>query len=82
MRETKPRIRRPPIKGEVIQSARISKGMTLEDVQQECKLRGTPVWNLSRMENGELKWPHPRTIAVLADVLGLGVDDIMPRAAA
>ena len=70
------RTKRPPIRGEVIRDARLSKGMTQEQVQQECARRGTPVFNLSRMENGDLKWPSPRTLPVLADVLDLDVRDL------
>lgn len=69
------RTSRPPINGEVILNARLSKGMTQEEVQQECARRGRPVFNLSRMENGETKWPHPRVLLVLADVLDLKVRD-------
>lgn len=72
---------RPPVNGQVIQAARIRKGMTLEDVQRECAKRGTPVWNLSRMENGGLRWPHPKVITVVAEVLGLDPDDMQKAAA-
>jgi hypothetical protein len=75
------RTKRPPVNGEVIQAARIRKGMTLEEVQQECAKRGTPVWNLSRMENGGLKWPHPKVIAVLTDVLDLEPGQMLAVAA-
>jgi transcriptional regulator with XRE-family HTH domain len=60
---------RPPIRGEVIRDARLSKGMTQEEVQQECARRGTKVYNLSRMESGDLKYPRPRALLVLAQVL-------------
>jgi hypothetical protein len=75
------RTKRPPLNGEVIQAARIRKGMTLEDVQQECARRGTPVWNLSRMENGGLRWPHPKVIAAVADVLDLEPGALLAAAA-
>ena len=74
------RTSRPPINGEVIRDARLNKGMTQEEVQQECKRRGHPVFNLSRMENGDLKWPHPRALLVLADVLALEVRDFFADA--
>lgn len=70
------RTKRPPIRGEVIRDARLSKGMTQEEVQQECAKRGTPVYNLSRMENGDLRWPSPRALLVLADVLEQNVLDL------
>ena len=69
------RTSRPPINGEVIRDARLSKGMTQEQVQQECASRGHQVFNLSRMENGDLRWPHPRALLVLAEVLDLKVRD-------
>jgi transcriptional regulator with XRE-family HTH domain len=73
--------KRPPIRGEVIRDARLSKGMTQEEVQQECARRGTPVYNLSRMENGDTRWPHPRTLLALAEVLALEVRDFFADAA-
>jgi transcriptional regulator with XRE-family HTH domain len=76
------RTKRPPIRGEVIRDARLSKGMTQEEVQQECAKRGTPVSNLSRMENGDLRWPSPRALLVLADVLGREVLDLYGEVAA
>ena len=75
------RTNRAPVNGELIRAARIRKGMTLEEVQQECARRGVPVWNLSRMENGDLKWPHPRVIAIVADVLELDPDKMLGKAA-
>lgn len=52
------------------------KGMTQEEVQQACTDLGTPVWNLSRLENGKTKWPAPAAVAVLAEVLDLNVDKL------
>lgn len=73
---------RPPISGEAILAARMRKGMTQEEVQQACAERGHPVWNLSRMESGAIKWPAARAIPVLAEVLGLDVEDMFQRVAA
>jgi transcriptional regulator with XRE-family HTH domain len=69
------RRKRPPIRGDVIRDARLSKGLTQEQVQEECARRGTKVNNLSRMESGDLKWPNPRTLLALAEVLELNVPD-------
>lgn len=74
--------RRPPINGEVIREARLRKGMTQEEVQQECAKRGHPVYNLSRMENGDLRWPHPRALLVLSEALAMEVTDFYAKAAA
>ena len=71
------RIKRPPIRGEVIRDARLSQGLTQEEVQAECARRGTPVWNLSRMENGETRWPAPGALRILAEVLELKVRDFL-----
>ena len=75
------RTKRPPIRGEVIRDARLSKGMTQEQVQQECAKRGTPVYNLSRMENGDLRWPNPRVLLALAEVFECEVRDLYSEAA-
>jgi hypothetical protein len=68
--------RRPPVNPEVIREARLRKGMTQEQVQDECHRLGRRVYNLSRMESGELKWPSPQALPVLAEALGLKVDDL------
>lgn len=60
----------------MLRDARLSKGMTQEEVQQECARRGCPVFNLSRMENGETRWPRPRALLVLSEVLALELRDI------
>ena len=72
----------PPIRGDVIRCARLSKGMTQEEVQQECARRGSPVYNLSRMENGGTRWPRPRSLLVLAEVLAMDVLDFFDSEAA
>jgi transcriptional regulator with XRE-family HTH domain len=69
-------IQRPPVNGEVIREARLDKGMTQEEVQDECKRLGRRVHNISRMENGDTKWPSPRVFPVLARVLGLEIRDL------
>jgi transcriptional regulator with XRE-family HTH domain len=71
------RTSRPPVNGEVIRDARLSKGMTQQEVQQACRDRGHRVFNLSRMENGELKWPHPHALLILAEVLDCKVSDFL-----
>lgn len=75
------RTNRPPINGEVIQTARMRKGMTQEDVQRACAELGVPVWNISRMENGETRWPSPKALVVIAEVLDLNVTDFFAAAA-
>lgn len=70
---------RPPINGEVLVAARLRKGMTQEEVQDECAKRGRPVNNLSRMENGGIRWPSPASLPVLAEVLDLEVRDLFAQ---
>lgn len=72
--------KRPPIAPEVLRTARLRKGMTQEDVQRECIARGAPGGNVSRMELGVTKWPHPRTIAAITEVLGLTLEELCPAA--
>ena len=62
-------------------AARIAKGMTQEDVQRECAARDVPVWNLSRMESGELRWPHPRIALIITEVLDLTFEELFEAAA-
>jgi hypothetical protein len=72
---------RSAINKDAVLQARLRLGLTQEEVQQECARRGQPVWNLSRMENGDLKWPTARTIRILAEVLELDVSDFFRAAA-
>jgi transcriptional regulator with XRE-family HTH domain len=67
---------RPPINGDVILAARLRKGLSQDEVQRQCAQRGKPVNNLSRMENGQIRWPSPSTLPVLAEVLGLEFDQL------
>jgi transcriptional regulator with XRE-family HTH domain len=69
-------MKRPPLNGEVIREARLRKGLTQEEVQDECARRGRRVYNISRMENGEIRWPTPRILPVLAAVLDLQVGEL------
>ena len=75
-------MKRPPLNGDVIREARLAKGMTQEEVQDECARRGRRVYNISRMENGEIRWPTPRILPVLAGVLDLQVGDLFAGAPA
>lgn len=71
--------RRPPIDGDAILAARLCKGMTQEQVQDECARLGTRVWNLSRLEDGSVQRPDPRVFPVLAAVLGLEVHELLVK---
>jgi len=57
------------------------KGLSQEEVQRRCAQRGKPVNNLSRMESGEIRWPSPSALPVLAEVLGLEVNQLFEAAA-
>lgn len=68
----------PPIKGEILREARIRKFMSQADVARECAERGLPLdpTNLSKIERGLIKWPAMRSIPILAEVLGVNVEDL------
>ena len=74
----------PPVNGELLREARIRKLMSLADVQRECAERGLDLGadNLSKIERGVVRWPAMRKLPVLAEVLGLKVEDMFEQAAA
>jgi transcriptional regulator with XRE-family HTH domain len=67
---------------EALLMARLRLGKTQREVARECAELGQPVSgsNLSKYERG-LFVPHPRALPVLAQVLGLAVDDLFERKA-
>ena len=73
----------PPVNGETIRQARLGKYLSQGDVQKLCAERGVEVdrGNLSRIERGIAKWPAPKSLPVLAAVLGLELDEIFEEAA-
>ena len=68
----------PPIDGARIKRERLRLRMTQAEVCQACAERGYKLddGNLSRMETGRIKWPALRGIPVLAEVLGVEVEDL------
>lgn len=52
--------------------------MTQAEVCQACADRGYKLdaGNLSRIETGLIRWPALRGLPVIAEVLGLDVDDL------
>ena len=68
----------PPVNGGFLREARIRKLMSLADVQRECAERGLDLGadNLSKIERGVVKWPAMRKLPVLAEVLGIDVEDM------
>lgn len=70
----------PQLNGIVIRRARIGKGMTLRDVAAECDRRGCKIdaSNLARAEQGKPGGIGARKVPVLAEVLGLTMDDLIP----
>lgn len=52
--------------------------MSQSDVQQACAERGLIIGqhHLSKIETGAIKWPALRNLPVLADVLGLTVEEL------
>lgn len=70
----------PQLNGIAIRRARLSKGMTLRDVSAECDRRGCKIdaSNLSRAEQGLPGGIGARKVPVLAAVLGLTMDELIP----
>ena len=68
------------LNGTAIRRARIRKGMSLRDVAKACALRECPVdaSNLARAERGRPGGIGPRKIPILAEVLGLSIDELVP----
>lgn len=66
------------IKGGELRRARLRKGWSLRDVAAATKQLGAEVdfGNVSRYERGSVK-PHPRTLKMLADALGITVDALL-----
>lgn len=52
--------------------------MLQTDVIEECAKRGVAIdqGNLSKIERGVIKWPAPKVVAALADVLSLETSEI------
>jgi transcriptional regulator with XRE-family HTH domain len=73
----------PPVNAEAIRQARIRRCLTQARVQELCAERGAAIdrGNLSRIERGLLRWPAPDSIPVLAEVLGLTMEEIFEVAA-
>jgi transcriptional regulator with XRE-family HTH domain len=67
-----------PIKGHLLREARIAKFMSQADVTRKCAERGLVLdhTNLSKIERGLIRWPALRAIPVLAEVLGLDVEEL------
>jgi len=72
----------PPLNGKLIGNTRLRKCMTQLDVARQCAALGVSIHpaTLSRIENGDTKRPLPRLVPVLAQVLGLEVDDMFTTA--
>ena len=68
----------PPIDGKRIRRERLRLRMTQVEMCQACAERGYKLaeGNLSRIENGLIKWPALRGLPVIAEVLGVEVDDL------
>lgn len=67
-----------PIRGQMLREARLRKFMSQADVLRGCAERGLALdqTHLSKIERGLIKWPALRTIPVLADVLGIDVEEL------
>lgn len=70
----------PRVNGIAIRRARLGKGMTLRDVEAECDRLGCKIdaSNLARAERGKPGGIGARKVPVLAAVLGLTMDELIP----
>jgi transcriptional regulator with XRE-family HTH domain len=68
----------PPLNGKRVRQERLRLRLKQSEVCQACQERGFKLHApmLSRIENGLLKWPDLKGIPVLAEVLGVSVDDL------
>ena len=62
---------------EMLRAARRRKGWTVREVAEQCMKAGTKVdfSNYARYEHGQ-RLPSPKTLVVIAKVLGLDFDDL------
>jgi transcriptional regulator with XRE-family HTH domain len=72
----------PPLDGQTIRQARLRGFMTqaevAEKVAEQCAAHDIKFdrSSLSLIENGRLRWPHPKVVPVLAEVLGMTADQM------
>ena len=68
----------PPLNGKRVRQERLRLRLKQSEVCQACQARGYKLYApaLSRIENGLLKWPDLKGIPILAEVLGVEVDDL------
>lgn len=73
----------PPLAEGVVLAARLAKFMSRADVLKELAKRGITMdaSNLSRIENNKIRWPAPRVIPALAEVLDLEPEQMIEKAA-
>ena len=66
------------VSGRVLLRGRLRKGLTLRDLSARCAELGSPINYsfLSRIERG-ISQPSARVLPVLAEALGLEVDDLL-----
>jgi transcriptional regulator with XRE-family HTH domain len=63
----------PPLNGPAILRARLYRGLTQQEVAEQCATLGVDIDRsaLSLIENSRVRHPHPKIPPVLAQVLGL-----------
>ena len=68
----------PPLDNLAILRARLRKGLTQAEVAEQCAALNVKIdrSGLSYIESGKVRWPHPKIAPVLAEVLGLELDDM------
>jgi transcriptional regulator with XRE-family HTH domain len=77
-----PTWRYPEINGDRLREARVSKGMTLQEVGEQCgQIMPPPIHsrNLSQYELGAVR-PSPYRLRVICQVLGIEPDEVTAAA--
>jgi transcriptional regulator with XRE-family HTH domain len=74
----------PPLNNEAILRARLYRGLTQQEVAEQCAALDLEIDRsaLSLIENGKVKRPHPKIPPVLARVLGLELHEMFKEAEA
>ncbi len=68
----------PPLNGKLIQKARLRMRLTQAELGRKCAEHGHELDQayISRIENGQIRWPTLKCLPVIAEVLGVEVDDL------
>ena len=73
----------PPVSKDFIRERRLRMCLTQAELARECSERGYEMDQayVSRLEGGQIRWPALKRLPILADALGVEVDDLFADAA-